>query len=275
MIGYGLAAVTKPIFPLATSIEWLVAGRFIDRVGKGIRGAPRDALVADITPPDARGAAFGLRQALDNIGAFSGPLIAVVMLWWYPQHFTLVFWIAVLPAFLSVAFLAAFVKEPPRPALLRKVKMPLSRREIGQFNRAFWAVIAVAVVFTLARFSEAFLVLRAQEAGMQVFLIPLVLVVMNVVYSIAAYPAGVWSDRIGRSGILLCGLIMLVLADLVLGLATSLVGVVAGVVLWGLHMGLTQGILSSMVADTAPPELRGTAFGLFNLLTVWQHWWRA
>jgi len=267
VIGYGLAAVTKPIFPLATTIEWLVAARFIDRLGKGIRGAPRDALLADIAPPEARGASFGLRQALDNIGAFSGPLIAILMLWLYPGDFSLVFWIAVLPAFLSVFFLMAFVKEPPRPAALRKVKMPLSRSEISQFGAAFWSVIAVGVVFTLARFSEAFLILRAQQSGMEAYLIPAVLVVMNIVYSLAAYPAGVLSDRIGRYGILAAGLVLLVMADLALGLSSTLLGVMLGVVLWGLHMGLTQGILSSMVADTAPPELRGTAFGVFNLLT--------
>lgn len=267
VIGYGLAAVTKPIFPLATTIEWLVAARFIDRLGKGIRGAPRDALLADIAPPEARGASFGLRQALDNIGAFSGPLIAILMLWLYPGDFGLVFWIAVLPAFLSVFFLMAFVKEPPRPAALRKVKMPLSRSEISQFGAGFWSVIAVGVVFTLARFSEAFLILRAQQSGMQAYLIPAVLVVMNIVYSLAAYPAGVLSDRIGRYGILAAGLVLLVMADLALGLSSTLLGVMLGVVLWGLHMGLTQGILSSMVADTAPPELRGTAFGVFNLLT--------
>ncbi|MFT3673271.1 MFS transporter [Aestuariivirga sp.] len=267
VIGYGLAAVTKPIFPLATTIEWLVAARFIDRLGKGIRGAPRDALLADIAPPDARGASFGLRQALDNIGAFSGPLIAILVLWLHPGDFSLVFWIAVLPAFLSVFFLMAFVEEPPRPAALRKVKMPLSRSEISQFGAGFWSVIAVGVVFTLARFSEAFLILRAQQSGMQAYLIPAVLVVMNIVYSLAAYPAGVLSDRIGRGGILAAGLVLLVMADLALGLSTTLLGVMLGVVLWGLHMGLTQGILSSMVADTAPPELRGTAFGVFNLLT--------
>lgn len=267
VIGYGLAAATKPIFPLATTLDWLIAARFLDRVGKGIRGAPRDALVADIAPPEARGASFGLRQTLDTIGAFLGPLIAVVMLWSFPAKISLLLWIAVVPACLSVLCLILFVKEPPRATPLRKVKMPLSRHEIAQFHASFWSVIAVAVVFTLARFSEAFLLLRAQAAGAPLPLIPIVLVVMNLVYSFAAYPAGILSDRVGRMGILATGLLCLVLADVLLALSPNLAGVIVGVVLWGLHMGLTQGILAALVAETAPSELRGTAFGLFNLFT--------
>jgi len=264
--GYGLAAFTRPVFPLASTVGWLVAARFVDRIGKGIRGAPRDALVADLSPPDLRGASFGLRQSLDTIGAFSGPLLAIALMWWTADNFTAVFWFAALPAFLAVALLVFAVREPARPASLRAVRNPVSLAEIGHLGPAFWWVVAVASVFTLARFSEAFLVLRAQNIGLPIMLAPAVLVAMNVVYTLAAYPAGVISDRIGRTKVLAAGMALLIAACLALALLPSIGGLTLGVVLWGLHMGLTQGLLAAMVADTAPAELRGTAFGFFNLV---------
>lgn len=265
-IGYGLAAFTKPIFPLAPGVGWLVAARFIDRVGKGIRGAPRDALIADIAPAHLRGASFGLRQSLDTVGAFLGPLLAMGLMWWTADHFKAVFWFAVIPAFLSLTLVIVAVREPERPAGLRAVKNPISLAEIKNLGSAYWWVAAIATVFTLARFSEAFLILRAQNVGLPIALVPAVLVVMNVVYAAAAYPAGALSDRIGRMAVLAVGIVLLILADLALALLPSIGGVALGVVLWGLHMGLTQGPLSTLVADTAPAELRGTAFGFFNLL---------
>lgn len=265
--GYGLAAATKPIFPLAASLSWLVAARFIDRVGKGIRGAPRDALVADLTPPELRGAAFGLRQALDTVGGFLGPLLAILLMWATAEDYRMVFWAAVLPAFAAFALIAVVVHEPPRPEGLRRVRAPLSRAEMARLPRAYWAVVAVAAVFTLARFSEAFLVLRALDAGLPAALAPAVMVVMSAVYALTAYPAGVLADRMDHGRLLVAGLAVLVAADLALALAPGLAAVGLGVVLWGLHMGLTQGLLAAMVADAAPAELRGTAFGLFNLVT--------
>jgi len=265
VIGYGLAALTKPIFPLANSVGWLVAARFIDRVGKGIRGAPRDALVADIAPPHLRGASFGLRQTLDTVGAFLGPALAIVLMWLTADNFQTVFWVAVIPAVLCVIVLVVGVKEPERPAGLRRVKAPLSLSEMARLGPAYWWITAVATVFTLARFSEAFLILRAQSAGLALALMPLVLVVMNVVYSLAAYPAGALSDRVNKLNVLIVGLVLLIAADVVLALVPSLLGVTIGVVLWGLHMGFTQGLLASLVAETSPPELRGTAFGVFNM----------
>jgi MFS family permease len=266
-LGYGLAAVTKPIFPLAPTVGWLVAARFIDRIGKGIRGAPRDALVADIAPAHLRGASFGLRQSLDTIGAFLGPLLAILLMWLTANHFKTVFWIAVVPAFLSLALIVFAVHEPERAPTLRTVKFPLHRDELARLGRSYWLVVAVATVFTLARFSEAFLLLRANQVGLPVMLVPAVLVVMNVVYSLAAYPAGVLADDGGRYRVLGVGVGFLVLADLVLAFAPGIGGVALGVALWGLHMGFTQGLLATLVADTSPPELRGTAFGMFNLLT--------
>jgi MFS family permease len=266
-LGYGLAAFTKPIFPLASSISWLIVARFIDRVGKGIRGAPRDALVADISPAHLRGASFGLRQSLDTIGAFLGPLLAIGLMWLTADHFSAVFWIAVIPGLLSFILILVAVQEPKRAEGLRRIRMPLSRSELARLGATYWWVVAVAAVFTLARFSEAFLVLRAQSIGLPLMLIPVVLVVMNIAYAASAYPIGALSDRMDRVTVLIIGLLLLLAADLVLAFVPRVIGLGLGVVLWGLHMGLTQGLLATLVADTVPPELRGTAFGMLNLIT--------
>jgi MFS family permease len=268
VLGYAMAAFTKPVFPLAPSVAWLMAARFIDRVGKGIRGAPRDALLADLAPPGLRGASFGLRQALDTVGAFVGPLAAIALMWATGDAFRTVFWWAVLPAFLSVSLFAFAVREPPRaPDALAPVAQPLARRELARLPRRYYGVVLLAAVFTLARFSEAFLILRAQGAGLPVTLVPLVLVVMNVVYALTAYPAGVLADRMDRVTLLAAGLVVLIGADLVLAWAPGLPAIALGIVLWGLHMALTQGLLAAMVADSAPADLRGTAFGVFNLVS--------
>jgi MFS family permease len=254
------------VFPLAPTVAWLVAARFVDRIGKGIRGAPRDALVADLSPPELRGASFGLRQSLDTVGAFTGPLLAIALMWWTSDNFKAVFWVAVVPAFLALALIVFAVREPDRPEALRTVRNPISLAEIKNLGPAYWWVVAVASVFTLARFSEAFLVLRAQNVGLPITLVPAVLVAMNVVYAVTAYPAGVISDRFSRTAVLAGGILLLVAADIALALLPSIGGVALGVVLWGLHMGLTQGLLAALVADTAPAELRGTAYGFLNLL---------
>jgi MFS family permease len=266
-LGYGLAALTKPLFPLAPSVGWLVAARFIDRVGKGIRGAPRDALIADISPMGLRGASFGLRQSLDTIGAFVGPLAAIGLMWWTSDHFVIVFWVAVLPAFLSFGLITFAVNEPEPDASREPTKNPLNAAAMRQLGPVYWRVVAIGVVFTLARFSEAFLILRAQNIGLNAMWVPAVLVLMNITYALSAYPAGVLSDRINRTALLALGLILLAGADVTLALLPDLAGLALGVVLWGLHMGLTQGLLSALVADTAPSALRGTAFGYFNLFT--------
>lgn len=266
-LGYGLAAFTKPVFPLAATIELLIAARFVDRVGKGIRGAPRDALVADLSPPEVRGASFGLRQSLDTIGAFMGPLLAIAFMWWAANNFVVVFWIAVIPAFLSFFLIVFAVREPERPAELRKVRMPLSRAELGRLGSVYWWVVGVAAVFTLARFSEAFLVLRAQSIGLAIMWAPVVMIVMNAFYAMSAYPAGVLSDKANRATVMVVGLVFLFVADLCLALSPNIYGILVGAALWGLHMGFTQGLLATLVADAAPAELRGTAFGVFNLIT--------
>jgi MFS family permease len=267
VLGYGMAAFTKPVFPLAPNLAWLVAARFVDRIGKGVRGAPRDALVADLSPPEVRGASFGLRQSLDTIGAFVGPLAAIVLMLWTANSFQTVFWIAVIPGFLAFGLIAFAVRDPDRPAGLRIVKSPLSRAELGRLGLDYWWVVVIAAVFALARFSEAFLILRAGAAGLPIALVPAVMVLMNIVYALAAYPAGILSDRVDRRTLLVAGLVVLVAADVVLAFAGTVAGVAVGVALWGLHMGLTQGLLATLVADTAPAELRGTAYGMFNLAT--------
>lgn len=265
-LGYGLAAVTKPIFPLAHSLGWVVAARFVDRIGKGIRGAPRDALIADLAPPERRGAAFGLRQSLDTAGAFLGPALAIGLMWLTADNIPLVFWAAVLPAVAAVALILFAVHDAPGAAVRKGVRAPLSRAELAQLPSRYWWVVAASAVFTLARFSEAFLVLRAQELHLALALIPLVLVAMNLVYALASYPVGVLADRISHTRLLAAGLSVLVLADLALAGVDGLAGLGLGLLLWGLHMGLTQGLLAALVAESAPATLRGTAFGLFNLV---------
>lgn len=266
VIGYGLAALTKPFFALASTVEAVVLARFVDRIGKGIRGAPRDALVADLVPPEMRGAAFGLRQSLDTIGAVLGPLLAIAAMALFTGDIRLVFWLGVPPAFIAVALLAVGVEEPATAATARPPRTPIRRAELAQLTHAFWMVVGLGAVLTLARFSEAFLVLRAADTGLPTTLVPLVLVVMSLAYTLSAYPAGALSDRMDRTHLLAVGMAVLVAADVVLALSGGIAATLVGVALWGLHMGLTQGLLAAMVADTAPEQLRGTAFGLFNLV---------
>lgn len=266
VLGYGLAALSKPAFPLATSVSWVFAARFVDRIGKGIRGAPRDALVADITPPALRGAAYGLRQALDSVGAVVGPLLAIILMTWLADDIRTVLWFAVVPALLAIGLLAVAVAEP-EPAEHEGGRAPLALADLGALPRRYWLVVAGGMIFTLARFSEAFLVLRAQSVGLSLALVPAVMVVMSAVYAAGAYPAGALGDRLGARGLLAAGLAVLVLADLVLAAAATPSQTLVGAGCWGLHMALTQGLFSKLVADVAPARLRGTAFGVFNLAT--------
>jgi MFS family permease len=267
VVGYGLAAITKPLFPLANSAGWILCARFADRVGKGIRGAPRDALVADATPQEMRGAAYGLRQSLDTAGALLGPIAAIVLMKLLANDFRKVFWVATLPALAAVALLVLAVKEPARHADNRAQSTVPRWRELRQFPRRFWFVVAIGALFTLARFSEAFLVLRASRVGLSDEWIPLTLAVMNLTYVISAYPAGWLSDRTGRIGLLMVGLAVIIAADLMLAMGDRLMVILLGVAFWGLHMGLTQGVFAALVADTAPANLRGSAFGIFNFVS--------
>jgi MFS family permease len=267
VLGYGLAALTKPLFALAPTTAWVFGARFADRVGKGIRGAPRDALLADLTAPEIRGAAFGLRQALDTVGAFAGPLLAIAVMALTGNRFRMVFWFAVIPAAISVALLLVFVHEPALAPAARSNRRIAWHDVFTKLGGPYWRIVAVATLFTLARFSEAFLVLKVTDVGVGPALVPIVLVVMNVVYALAAYPAGFVSDRMGRWGVLGAGAAALVVADVVLAYAGTPAAALAGVAVWGLHMGFTQGLFAALVADVARAEHRGTAFGVFNLVT--------
>ncbi len=267
VLGYGLGAIAKPLFPLATTVGWVFTGRFLDRIGKGIRGAPRDALIADITPLELRGAAYGLRQSLDSVGAFVGPLLAVALMAWLANDIKAVLWVAVVPAFIAVTLLVITVREPDYMNSGTGPRLALTLAGARRLPRRYWLIVLLGALFTLARFSEAFLVLRAMDVGSAIGYVPIVMIVMNVVYAGIAYPAGAIADRIGRRKLLIAGLAALIAADAVLASANSPTQVLLGAALWGLHMALTQGLLSALVAETAPSELRGTAFGIFNLFS--------
>lgn len=266
VFGYSLGALTKPLFAIAPSAAIVFTARLLDRVGKGVRGAPRDALVADLAPPEMRGAAFGLRQSLDTVGALFGPLLAVGLMLLWANNFRAVFWVAVIPGMIAVALLLFGVREPERHVGEERTN-PIRRDNLRRLSGAYWWVVGIGAVFALARFSEAFLVLRAQQGGIPVAYVPLVMVGMNLVYSGSAYPFGRLSDRTNHGTLLSLGLIVLIAADLVLAANDHWLTVAVGVSLWGLHMGMTQGLLATMVADAAPVDLRGTAYGFFNLVS--------
>ena len=264
--GYALGAVSKPLFALAGGVTLVVTARLLDRIGKGIRGAPRDALVADLAPPGMRGAAFGLRQSLDTVGAFLGPVLAIGLMLLWANDVRAVFWVAVIPGVLAVLLLVVGIREPAAPDGVHRTN-PIRRENLRRLDRDYWWVVAVGAVFTLARFSEAFLVLRAQQGGLALAWTPLVLIVMSVVYSMGAYPFGKLSDKVSQPALLAGGLLALVAADLLLAWRADGPALWAGIALWGLHMAMTQGLLATLVAQTAPADLRGTAFGFFNLMS--------
>ncbi len=267
VFGYGLSALSKPAFALATTVYWAFFARFMDRIGKGIRGAPRDALVADMVSSNIRGAAYGLRQSLDTIGAFVGPGLAILLMLYYEGDFRQVFWFATLPAILSVILLFVGISEPNSIREQGELAPPLQYSTLRQFSPAFWWVVVMGGFFTLARFSEAFLILRARAAGLPDTYAPVILIIMNILYALSAYPAGKLADRIDRNYLMVAGLLVLLAADLLLAQAHTLTSIFAGVVLWGLHMGITQGLLATMVADASPKKLRGSGFGLFYLVS--------
>jgi len=267
LLGYGLAALTKPLFPLATGIGAVLTARFVDRIGKGIRGAPRDALLADITPPEIRGAAYGLRQSMDTVGAFGGPLLAMVLMAATHDNFRAVFWVATVPACVCVLLIVFGVDEPAAPQQTSRTRLPISRATLQRLPARYWKVVVFAALLTLARFSEAFLLLRAADLGLAITWVPLIMIVMNLVYAASAYPLGKLSDNGSRRKLLFWGIIILIAADLVLAVAGNVWVVGLGAALWGLHMGATQGLLAALIADAAPADLRGTAFGVFNLAT--------
>ncbi len=266
LFGYTLSALTKPLFAIAPSIGFVLTARLLDRVGKGVRGAPRDALIADIAPLHLRGAAFGLRQSLDTVGAFLGPLLAVGLMLLWSNDVRAIFWVSVIPGLMAVALLLFGVREPKNHEPSQRSN-PINKANLKRLGATYWWVVAIGAVFTLARFSEAFLVLRAQQGGIPMALVPLVMVTMNLIYALSAYPFGKLSDRMSHRQLLAIGLVMLIAADLILATNDHWSVLIAGVALWGIHLGITQGLLARMVADSAPADLRGTAYGFFNLMS--------
>jgi len=266
LFGYALSALTKPLFAIAPSVGFVFTARLLDRIGKGVRGAPRDALIADISPLHLRGASFGLRQSLDTVGAFLGPLLAVGLMILWSNDFRAIFWVAVIPGLLAVACLLFGVHEPSNQQSVKRSN-PISKENLKQLRANYWWVVAIGSLFTLSRFSEAFLVLRAQQGGIPMALVPLVMVAMNLIYALSAYPFGKLSDRMSHTKLLALGLVILITADLVLAINDHWQVVLIGVALWGIHLGMTQGLLARMVADNAPADLRGTAYGFFNLMS--------
>jgi len=266
LFGYALSALTKPLFAIAPNLGIVLSARLLDRVGKGLRGAPRDALIADIAPAHLRGAAFGLRQSLDTVGAFLGPLLAVALMLRWANDFRAIFWVSVIPGLMAVALLLFGVHEPKNPEPVKRSN-PINKENLKRLGATYWWVVAMGAVFTLARFSEAFLVLRAQQGGIPMALVPLVMVAMNLIYALSAYPFGQLSDRMSHTKLLALGLVILIAADLVLAINDHWLVVLTGVALWGVHLGITQGLLARMGADSAPADLRGTAYGFFNLMS--------
>jgi len=267
LLGYSLGAISKPFFPLASGVTLILGARFADRIGKGLRGAPRDALIADVTPVPIRGRAYGLRQSLDTTGAFLGPVLAIALMALFAGDMRAVFWIAVVPASLAVLLIVVAVKDQTRSEGTNDMRPPIRLSDVAELDRRFWTVVVIGVMFSLARFSEAFLILKVHMEGLPVTLVPLVLVAMNIVYALGAYPAGHLSDLYNPGRLLLLGLGTLIAADLSLAFSSSIAGSFIGIALWGAHMALTQGLFAKLVAEHAPPRLRGSAFGVFNLFT--------
>lgn len=265
VLGYGLGALSRLIFPWAASLDQIVLAKAMDRVGKGIRGTPRDAIVAAVSPPEIRGASFGLRKSLDTVGGFAGPLIAIGAMALLAGDIRAVFWIAAIPAALCMIVLVFFVHEPPGNRSMTRVSIRFA--DAFRLNRAVWGVIGLASIIMLARFSEAFVLLKSLEAGFTPVWVPLSLVIMHAAYGLTAFPAGRLSDRIGTSGLLVCSLGFLIAAHLTLASVATVWVYVLGTVLWGLHMGFSQGLLGAMIARVTPDHLKGSAFGTFNLVT--------
>jgi MFS family permease len=265
VFGYGLSTAVKPLFIIANSPFWVLLARLGDRIGKGVRVAPRDALVADSTDASNRGAAYGLRQSLDTVGAFLGPLVAFGLMS-AAYNFRFIFGVALIPGVLAVACLALGVREPERPYHSLKRPNPFNWKALQSLGGSFWALAIAALLFNLGNSSEAFLLLKAKQVFIPDAQIPLVLVVMNLSYALSAYPAGVLSDQVNRKTLLLIGwgLNALIYLGLAITQDPSHVWLLVGS--YGLYLGMTQGVLLAMVADRVPEHLRGTAFGFFNLL---------
>ena len=264
VLGYGLSTFVKPLFAIASSPSWVLLARFADRTGKGIRAAPRDALVADVTDASNRGAAYGLRQSLDTVGALLGPLLAMIVLDRSPQNFRLVFWLAVIPGMIAVMFLVFGVTEPRQQQNQQRVN-PLNRSALSSLGSNYWWLLLAVLIFNLGNSSDAFLLLKAQQVGIPAAFIPLTLVVQNLTYALFAYPLGRLSDRISRRQLLISGWLIYALVYGGLALVDRAPQFWILLAVYGVHLAMTQGTITALVADLVPANLRGTAFGFLNL----------
>ena len=267
VIGYGISTLTKPFFALASTATWIFTARFVDRLGKGIRGAPRDSLIADSTSTKIRGTAYSLRQSLDTLGALLGPIIAIIILYLTTNNFRFVLWFAVIPAVLCIVVLIFGVKETTLKKNISSKKSYFLFKNFSKITPVIWLFFLIVFILNLGHFSEAFLLLRSQEIGLKVSFIPIVFVVMNVAYAIVAVPFGHLADRGGFFILIVCGFLILVLADIILALTNSVGWMFVGIIFWGIHLGMTQGLLLAMISKLSPLELRGTSFGLFHAIT--------
>jgi len=262
--GYLLSAANKLVFPMAESVSIVFVARLVDRFGKGVRDAPRDALISDLTPSHIRGSGFGLRTALYTMGFVLGPLAAIGLMVASGDNFRLVFAIAVAPAFAAVGILLFAIGEDPAQSS-REARFRIRLSHLSRLPAAFWWSISVASLLSLARYSPAFLVLKASDVGIDPAFVPLILVFTHTVFSAAAYPFGALADRVDHRLQLALAVAVLLAADLVLAAGGTMVTAFLGASLWGLQMGVSEGLLSASVANAAPDDLRGTAFGIYQL----------
>lgn len=261
--GYTLSGLAKPFFAIATAWPQVLIVRTLDRLGKGVRGAPRDALMAMDVPPEKRGQAFGFHRAMDTLGAVIGPILAAVLLQLYQGELRAVFAWAILPGLLSALLSILLVRERPAPA--QATRPP--RLTLAPFDRRFKRFLIVLVLFTLANSSDAFLLLRAQTSGIPLALTPLVWLVFNVVYALGAGPAGWLSDRLPRKRMLIAGFSVYSLVYLGFTLLTDAWQIWPLFAFYGLYYAMTDGVGRAFTADLTPAELRGTAFGLYYAAT--------
>ncbi len=263
--GYFLGVISKPVFALAGSMPVVLAARFFDRIGKGLRGAPRDAIVADVTDESIRGAAYGLRQSLDAAGAFVGPLLATLLLLLWTEDLRSIFWIALIPGAACLALILFGVEDNVTPTVNTKRIAWKDLKSV--MTPAFVQLVILGTLFSLARFSNAFIVLRAAAIGIEHAWIPMAVVLMNITFSLSSYPFGKLADKLNPMKLLALGMVLLALANLLFAYAENYRILAAGIVLFGMHLGATQGIFSTIISEIAPSEVRATAFGIFNFFS--------
>lgn len=267
VVGYIFALISRPFLALATRMEDVFLGRAFDRIGNGLDATPRDALVGDLAPPQIKGACYGLRESLSRAGSFAGALLVMALLWLTEGNFSLVFWIGSIPTVLALMVLVIFVKDSPnQQAQHKKPTHKFKLKDLKKLPLPFWLILLLSGLFMLSNFSGAFLILRAEQTGLDLHLTSLVMIIQNLATAGTAYPVGYLSDKMGRRSMMGVGIVLIVCSDLLLAWGGSLYTILGGVLLWGAEIGITQSILAVFLADTCPQDLRGTGFGLFHFI---------